>query len=89
MFIFYLNIFGRIEVGHQYETQIHNFFFGSAEEELTACVNRLLDEDDLKQLAEQKKQASREQQNQKVLGDQAKTEDTEEAEETSETSVDQ
>lgn len=84
-----LNIFGRIEVGHQYETQIHNFFFGSAEEELTACVNRLLDEDDLKQLAEQKKQASREQQNQKALGDQAKTEDAEEAEETSETSVDQ
>ncbi len=53
-----LNIHGRIEVGHQYETQIHNFFFGSAEEELIACVNRLLDEDDLKQLAEQKKQAN-------------------------------
>jgi hypothetical protein len=52
-----LNIFGRIEVGHQYETQIHNFFFSSAEEELTACVNRLLDEDDLKQLAEKTKQA--------------------------------
>lgn len=49
-----LTFFGRIEVGHQYETDIHNFFFGSAEEQLTDCVNRLLTEEDLQQIAKQK-----------------------------------
>jgi len=49
-----LNIFGRIEVGHQYETVVYNFFFDSAEEQLTDCVNRLLNEEDMKQLAENK-----------------------------------
>lgn len=72
-----LNIHGRIEVGHQYETQVHNFFFGSAEEELTACVNRLLNEDDLKQLQQQKKQALNNQQKEQPKDEQLKPEGTE------------
>ncbi|MBV1911481.1 MAG: hypothetical protein KUG78_19470 [Kangiellaceae bacterium] len=49
-----LDIFGRIEVGHQYETSVYNFFFGSADEQLNHCVNRLLNKDDLKVLAAKK-----------------------------------
>ena len=75
-----LNIHGRIEVGHQYETQIHNFFFGSAEEELTACVNRLLDEDDLKKLAEQKKQASLRASNEPAISDRTEADQPESVE---------
>lgn len=52
-----LNVFGRIEVGHQYETVIYNFFFDSAEEQFNSCINRLLNENDLKQIA--KKAAAR------------------------------
>ncbi|TQV86561.1 hypothetical protein [Aliikangiella coralliicola] len=43
-------IHGRIEIGSQYETEIYNFFFEDKEEPFNACVNRLLDEDDLKQI---------------------------------------
>ena len=42
-----LNILGRIEVGHQYDTNIYNFYFDSADEHFRACINRLLDEEDL------------------------------------------
>jgi len=49
-----LDILGRIEVGHQYETRVYNFFFDSADEPFKACINRLLNEEDLKLLAQQK-----------------------------------
>ncbi len=42
-----INIVGRIEVGHQYDTDIYNFFFNSKNEPLKNCVNRLLDDEDL------------------------------------------
>ncbi len=42
-----IKILGRLEVGHQYETDIHNFFFGSADEPFRRCINRLLDEEDI------------------------------------------
>lgn len=42
-----LKILGRLEVGHQYETDIYNFFFGSADEPFRGCINRLLDEEDI------------------------------------------
>ena len=42
-----LKILGRIEVGHQYETDIYNFFFGSADEQFRGCINRLLDDEDI------------------------------------------
>ena len=42
-----IKFIGRIEVGHQYETDIHNFFFDSADEPFRGCINRLLDEEDI------------------------------------------
>ncbi len=42
-----IKILGRIEVGHQYETNILNFFFDSADEPFRGCINRLLDEEDI------------------------------------------
>lgn len=45
-----LNLLGRIEVGHQYNTVIYNYFFSSADEPFRSCINRLLDEDDLNKL---------------------------------------
>ncbi len=45
-----LTIHGRLEVGKQYETDIYNFFFDSDDEPFRNCVNRLLDENDLKKL---------------------------------------
>jgi hypothetical protein len=45
-----IKILGRIEVGHQYETDIYNFFFGSADEPFRGCINRLLDEQDILEL---------------------------------------
>lgn len=42
-----IKILGRLEVGHQYETDILNFFFGSADEPFRGCINRLLDEEDI------------------------------------------
>jgi len=42
-----LTVFGRLEVGKQYETQIYNFFFDSKDQPFRACINRLLDEEDL------------------------------------------
>jgi len=48
------DIHGRIEVGHQYETTIYNFFFDSADEPFKTCINRLLNEEDLKTLDKSK-----------------------------------
>jgi len=45
-----MNILGRIEVGHQYDTDIYNYFFDSADQPFRVCINRLLDEEDLQQL---------------------------------------
>lgn len=45
-----LTIYGRLEVGKQYETEIYNFFFGSDDAPFRDCVNRLLDEEDLNKL---------------------------------------
>lgn len=45
-----LEIHGRLEVGHQYETKVYNFFFDSANERFRKCINRLLDEQDLQSL---------------------------------------
>ncbi|MGB0495417.1 MAG: hypothetical protein ACPGJI_03595 [Kangiellaceae bacterium] len=38
---------GRVEVGHQYETDVYNFFYNSASEPFRDCINRLLDPEDL------------------------------------------
>ena len=43
-------IHGRLEVGRPYETTILNYFFESSEEPFRACINRLLDDEDLKLL---------------------------------------
>jgi hypothetical protein len=45
-----LNFLGRIEVGHQYDTDVYNYFFDSANEPFRECINRLLDENDKKTL---------------------------------------
>lgn len=45
-----LNFLGRIEVGHQYDTDILNYFFESKDEPFRKCINRLLDEGDLVKL---------------------------------------
>lgn len=42
-----IRILGRLEVGHQYETDIYNFSFGSADEPFRGCINRLLDEEEI------------------------------------------
>ena len=42
-----LKILGRLDVSHQYETSIYNYFFDSVEEQFNQCINRLLDKDDL------------------------------------------
>ncbi len=42
-----LNMLGRIEVGHQYDTNVYNYFFSSADEPFRRCINRLLDDEDL------------------------------------------
>ncbi|MET1256060.1 hypothetical protein [Aliikangiella maris] len=44
-------IYGRLKVGHQYETEIYNFFFDDKEVQFKSCVNRLLNEDDLEELS--------------------------------------
>jgi len=49
-----LTIVGRIEVGHQYETDIYNFFFESDDEPFRTCINRLLDDEDLIKLEKSK-----------------------------------
>ncbi|MGX5202430.1 hypothetical protein [Aliikangiella sp. IMCC44632] len=41
---------GRLEVGKHYETTVYNYFFESDAEVFNACVNRLLDEQDLQKL---------------------------------------
>lgn len=51
-----ISIHGRLEVGKQYETDIYNFFFGMDEEPFRSCINRLLNEEDLKQIVERKKE---------------------------------
>jgi len=52
------DIHGRIEVGHQYETTVYNFFFDSAKEPFNACINRLLNEEDLVALQKNKEKPS-------------------------------
>ncbi len=47
-----MTIIGRLEIDSQYETDIYNFFFEDADEPFRACINQLLDEDDLKSLSE-------------------------------------
>lgn len=49
-----LTIYGRLEVGKQYETDVYNFFFGSDDEPFRNCINRLLDEEDLKAIQDKK-----------------------------------
>jgi len=49
-----LTIIGRIEVGHQYETDIYNYFFESDDEPFRACINRLLDADEIRELEKSK-----------------------------------
>ncbi len=49
-----LTIHGRLEVGAQYETELYNFFFDSDEEPFLGCVNRLLEEDDIKAIVARK-----------------------------------
>ncbi len=41
-----LKFLGRIEVGHQYDTDIYNYFFDSADEPFRSCINRLLEDED-------------------------------------------
>ncbi|TQV76555.1 hypothetical protein FLL45_00915 [Aliikangiella marina] len=53
-----LSIHGRLEVGKQYETEIYNFFFDSNEAPFRSCINRLLNEEDLEQIAERKRTAN-------------------------------
>ncbi|WP_444998120.1 hypothetical protein [Aliikangiella sp. IMCC44359] len=43
-------IHGRLEIGKQYETSIYNFFFDSTEEPFRACINRLLNAEDLEKI---------------------------------------
>lgn len=49
-----LNFIGRIEIGHQYDTDVYNFFFDSAEEPFTACINRLLSAEEIESLNQDK-----------------------------------
>jgi len=49
-----VKIHGRLEVGHQYETDIYNFFFDSADEPFRGCINRLLDDEDIIKLEKAK-----------------------------------
>lgn len=49
-----LTIVGRLEIGHQYETDIYNYFFETDDEPFRACINRLLDADDMRQLEKMK-----------------------------------
>lgn len=51
-----MTLVGRIEIGRQYETTIYNFFFDDADKPFKACVNRLLSEDDIKNLQLRHKQ---------------------------------
>ena len=46
-----LIIHGRLEVGRQYETKIYNFFFDDTNAPLESCVNRLLNQQDMQELA--------------------------------------
>ncbi|MFT6733382.1 MAG: hypothetical protein ACJAS9_001569 [Polaribacter sp.] len=41
---------GRVEVGHQYETDVYNFFYDSESEPFRECINRLLEPEDLVKL---------------------------------------
>jgi len=43
-----LTFFGRLDVGRLYETQIYNFFFNRVDEQFKACVNRLLEPEEIK-----------------------------------------
>lgn len=45
-----INFHGRLEVGQQYETEIYNFLFESTDEPYRACVNRLLDDEDIQRI---------------------------------------
>jgi len=47
-----MTIFGRVEVGEQYETDIYNFFFEDTDELYHSCINRLLSEDDINNLTD-------------------------------------
>lgn len=49
-----LTIVGRLEIGSQYETDIYNFFFEDADKPFRACINQLLNEDDLRLIRENK-----------------------------------
>lgn len=45
-----LKFHGRREIGKPYETELYNFFFDSHNAPFAACINRLLNENDLKQI---------------------------------------
>lgn len=47
-----MTIHGRLEIGSQYETEIYNFFFEDKDEPFRTCINRLLDPEDMKAIAE-------------------------------------
>lgn len=41
---------GRVEVGHQYDTDVYNYFYDSESEPFRDCINRLLEPEDLVKL---------------------------------------
>ena len=41
---------GRVEVGHQYDTNVYNFFYQSESEPFRECIHRLLEPEDLVKL---------------------------------------
>ena len=45
---------GRVEVGHQYDTDIYNYFYDSESEPFRDCINRLLEPEDLVKLGIEK-----------------------------------
>ncbi len=45
-----MTFYGRVELGVQYETDVYNFFFDNKDKPFKQCVNRLLNEKDLKQI---------------------------------------
>ncbi len=52
-----LEIKGRLEVGHQYDTDVYNIFFSSKDEKFRACINRLLDPEDLERIKQSKQES--------------------------------
>jgi hypothetical protein len=45
-----MTIYGRVEIGEQYETEMYNLFFDDTDEPFRACINRLLTKEEVSQL---------------------------------------